>query len=99
MAGLGHRMRQELNASFPAWTSPLAPFRRQEGLPFIALVWMVALYPIGYRGGITRTIELPVAGDNHDLPDIGGAAPSNQPDVHVLRPVGFQLGFMLSHPP
>lgn len=96
MAGLGHRMRQELNASFPARTSTLAPFRRQEGLPFIALVWMVALYPIGYHGGITHTIELPVAGDNHDLPlstpDIGGAAPSNQPDVHVLRPVGFQLG-------
>lgn len=57
---------------------------------------MVALYPIGYHGGITHTIELPVAGDNHDLPlstpDIGGAALSNQPDVHVLRPVGFQLG-------
>lgn len=78
-------------------------FGGRRGLPFIALVWMVALYPIGYRGGITHTIELPVAGDNHDLPlstpDIGGAAPSNQPDVHVLRPVGFQLGLMFSHPP
>lgn len=74
-------------------------FSEAGGAAVHSVIWMVALYPIGYRGGITHTIELPVAGDNHDLPDIGGAAPSNQPDVHVLRPVGFQLGLMLSHPP